>query len=188
VSRRRVVVVLGILSLATPYATAAQTSRRWGLDASIGPSRGGGGIYNERTSVAVDGLASFRLRRPAGYSPIVALSAGYLGIPGGVDAICQPHPDGGCWERFPRLSYHAWLLGAEFLHKRGASARVLLGYVRAKGGPDRSEANGVQARLEIGPLPMESIAPILGLRFTHLTNYRGDVLTIWSSGLGLRFR
>ena len=183
-------VLLAIACLAIPDEVQAQQIRRWGFDVSIGPSHGHGGVgvYNDRSTMAVDALAAFRLRRSTGFSPLVALSAGYLGIPGGDDTSCKPRPDGGCWERFPALSYHAWLVGLEWLHQRGASVRVLSGAVRVRGGSDYSEANGVQTRLEVGPLPIVSVSPILGLRVTHVPDHLGETLNVWSAGIGLRFR
>jgi hypothetical protein len=187
---RSAIVVLVILSVVAPGAIPAQAAPRWGLDGSIGPSQGlgGAGIYNDRSSIAVDALVAFRLQHSVGYSPIGALSAGYLAIPGGDDASCEPRPDGGCFEQFPAFSYHAWLVGLEWLHRRGASVRILAGGVRVRGGFDYSEANGVQTRLEVGPFPIESMSPILGMRFTHVRDYLDRALSVWSVGIGLRLR
>ena len=187
---RRTFVLLAVVCLAIPDVMPAQGVRRWGLDVSVGPSQGHGGIgiYNDRSSIAVDALGAFRLRRSTGLSPFGALSAGYLGIPGGDDTSCKPRPDGGCWERFLALSYHAWLVGLEWLHQRGASVRVFSGAVRVRGGSDYSEANGVQTRLEVGPFPIVSMSPILGLRVTHVPDHLGETLKVWSAGVGLRFR
>jgi hypothetical protein len=179
--------VFAILTFHPGVRVGAQIPLRWAVDLSVGTSHGKGGYYYDRVEPALDASFALSLRTVSGHSPTVAFSVGYLGS-GGYDAVCNLDVDGGCIPEFPHVSVRSVLLGWEWLHPRGASFRVLLGPAYIRGGGADPNANGVQARAEVTPLFQRSLAPVVGTRLVHVTDYQGSALRWWSWGVGLRFR
>jgi hypothetical protein len=173
------------MGLALPAcATAQQSATLVSFDATYGQSYGqGGGARQNRDGPALDGLLSWRPRRP-GLHLMFGIGAGVQGSHGS-DVPCLNLPGVDCVPDFPRVYTLGILAGVEKRGRVGA-ARLIAGptHFRADGG---GNGLGGQARLELVSPPFHRIAAVVSARGGLVWNLDRQDYRLGAIGIGLGF-
>lgn len=174
------------LACAAPAAAAAQQSFGPSVEASFGVSTGGGGMFTERTGVALDAVVAVPLRQASRGTFVAALTASGNGKPTS-ELVCQVGPGDACIGQYPTFLSAAIVAGVQQPLGRNASARILAGpgYYQAVDGPD---AWGLQGRVDLARPVAPRTAAVFSLRGSVLPSYQGETLRIASLALGLRLQ
>jgi hypothetical protein len=172
------------VACAAPVAAAAQQPFGPSIEASFGVSTGGGGVFIERTGVAVDGVIAVPLGQAGRGTIVAALTASGNGKATS-ELVCMDTPNGVCVGSYPTFFGAALVAGVQQPLGRNASARILAGpgYYQAVDGPDTW---GLQGRVDLARPVAAHAAAVFSLRGSVLPSYEGETLRFASLALGLR--
>jgi hypothetical protein len=181
-----------LLSLALACAAAvsvdAAAQARFGpsVEASLGVSTGGGGMFAHRTGGAMDAVLAVPLRQTSSGAVILALT-GTANGPVAVDDICVVAPNDGCLEDYPTFMSLGLAAGVQRRLGSGLSTRVMAGpaYYQAV---DGSDTFGLQGRVDVARPLVFRTAIVASLRGAVLPRYEGETLRFAAVGLGLRIQ
>jgi hypothetical protein len=186
---QRTALILLAAGMAALPADAAAQERRLGpsVEASVGASLGGGGLYSHRAGGAMDAVLTV---------PVAATSSGtlFLGVTGtangplAVDDICLVGPDESCVEDYPTFMSLGVVGGVQRQLSSTLSSRLLAGpaYFQSVDGDD---ALGLQGRVDVAHATvLPRVALVASLRGSLLPRYEGETLRFAAFGLGLRIQ
>lgn len=171
----------------TSASAAAQSQHPFSVEATAGGGVGHGGPrVRNRGGFAADALLAVRTGRLVNRRGAVGLSAGWQGALAGADD-CPSVPSRGCLDEYPMFFSTAALAGIEFGRAHGATARLLAGpaYFREDEG---EEAFGIQARFDVSTPAVLHVSLVASMRASVLPNFRGDVYSLSTLGVGVRVR
>ena len=170
-----------------PVPADAQSTHPFSVEGTLGVGVGHGGPEpRNRGGVAVDGLLALRLGRLLNGRGTVGFSAGWQGALAGADD-CPTVPGHGCLGDYPMFFSTAALVGVELGRTHGATARLLAGpayFLEDEG----EKAFGMQARLDVSTRAVLHVALVASARASVLPNFRGDMYSLSSLGVGIRVR
>lgn len=155
------------------------------VEATMGFSAGGGGVYAERDGIALDLLLARQVRQAPAGTLVAAITAGVHGPIAG-DLTCVHTPAGECAGAFPVFISAGVLGGAQRGSTAGANARLLAGpafFAAEEGG-----ALGLQGRLDAATPAVFHVSLVASLQGSVLPRFQGERLTSRSVSLGLRIQ
>lgn len=180
------IAVLLLASGLTPSPSPAQSTSRFSLQATLGPSLGrDGGVRRHRDGVAIDGILMWRARPLGSSFAVIGVGGGNEGPYAGDDS-CWPAPNGGCLDDFPNFSSIALLAGLE-RNGRVGSARLVAGPAQYRGRGEGG-AFGVQGRLELATPAIFHAALAGSVRGGLIPRLNGERYRLFVFGLGVRLQ
>lgn len=185
---QRILATASLLACASAISVDAAAQQSFGpsIEASFGVSTGGGGVFIERTGVALDGVVAVPLRQAGRGAIVAALTASGNGKPTS-ELVCVDGPGDACIGSYPSFFGAALVLGVQQPLGRSASARILAGpgYYQAVDGADTW---GMQGRVDVARPVAAHAAAVVSLRGSVLPSYEGETLRFASLALGLRIQ
>jgi hypothetical protein len=186
---QRTVLILLAAGMAALPADAAAQQRRFGpsVEASVGASLGGGGLYTHRAGGAMDAVLTVPIASTS-RSTVVLGVTGTANGPMAVDDICMVGPGDTCVEDYPTFMSLGVVGGVQRQLSTTLSSRLLAGpaYFQSVDGDD---ALGLQGRVDIArSTALPRVALVGSLRGSLLPNYEGETLRFAAVGLGLRIQ
>jgi ABC-type amino acid transport substrate-binding protein len=183
--QRALLVFLAAGAAALPADAAAQ---RFGpsVEASLGVSTGGGGLYAHRTGGAMDAVLAMPIAGNDRGTVVLGLT-GTANGPVAVDDICMVGPDAECMDDYPTFMSLGVVAGVQRRLGASLSSRVLAGpaYYQSVDGDDTF---GVQGRVDVAKPLLFRTAIVASLRGSLLPRYEGESLHFAAFGLGLRIQ
>lgn len=186
---QRTLLILVAAGMAAPPADAAAQQRRFGpsVEASLGASLGGGGLYTHRAGGAMDAVLTVPVASTSASTFVLGVTGSASG-PMAVDDICMVGPDDACVEDYPTFMSLGVVGGVQRQISPVMSSRVLAGpaYFQSVDGDD---ALGVQGRVDVArSTALPRVALVASLRGSLLPSFEGETLRFAAVGVGLRIQ
>jgi len=166
-----------------PALLKAQSSSPLSIDVTLGGGSASGSAYHRRGGPSGDAFLALRTRDWSAGSLVIGANIGVQGPFGGADD-CVIAPHGDCLPDVPVFSWLGGAMGWEGGRPGGSTFRIMAGpaFFRA----DEGSALAIQGRLVLSSPPLARISLVASARGAVLPNFRSDVLSVWSVGLGFR--
>jgi hypothetical protein len=183
--QRALLVLSAAGAAALPADVAAQ---RFGpsVEASLGVSTGGGGLYTHRTGGAMDAVIAMPIAGNERSTVVLGLT-GTANGPVAVDDVCVIGPEAECLDDYPTFMSLGIVAGVQRRLGGNLSTRALVGpaYYQSVDGDDTF---GLQGRVDVAKPLIFRTAVVASLRGAVLPSYEGEALTFGALGVGLRIQ